>query len=299
LGHKVVAKVASEMVEDGELFWSANRDSLSAFSNTPDTLWKKGAGSGDEQPTHWFHVDAYTRLGSPLSTLFESYENVVDKYSVASVRENGTGIWRVEQFYKESERKLRSGNFMLALQWAGAMAHYVGDLSQPLHVTHNYDGQLTGQPGIHGWFETKNLEKDGKDVEALVRRKARALLDSPEFRTGFDGSLMRAVLLGTERSASHVDEVLDVDARLGRGAEASRLQFELAVDRLADGAATYALILSRLWRDGGQPDAARKLSPSQPAWLAPAYSSEEEAESAGGRGDGFTDRGEFPESGLN
>jgi hypothetical protein len=45
-------------------------------------------------------------------------------------------------------------------QWSAAaltiadLCHYVGDSSQPLHCTQNYNGQLTGNTGIHSRYET-------------------------------------------------------------------------------------------------------------------------------------------------
>jgi hypothetical protein len=41
------------------------------------------------------------------------------------------------------------------LRYFSWIAHYVEDAHQPLHVTENYDGQLTNQPGIHSRFETE------------------------------------------------------------------------------------------------------------------------------------------------
>src|SRR5262249_52412002 len=55
----------------------------------------------------------------------------------------------------------REAHTRLWLQTAGILAHYVADLGVPLHTTHNYDGQRTGQPGLHGFFE-------GTLVDALM-----------------------------------------------------------------------------------------------------------------------------------
>lgn len=275
-GHRIVGKVATVVAEEGELFWSANEAPIAAFSNTPDVLWKRGSSSRGEQPTHWFHFDVYSPGGSPLPTLFESYEAVVREYSERDVVENGTGIWRVEQFFLEARESLAKGRFEEALQWAGAMSHYVGDLSQPLHVTQNYNGQLTGQTGIHAWFETTNLQKTaGSALEERVTKKARALLATPSYRAQFEGGVMKGVLMLAKRSVELTDDVLDTDARLGRGAQGSVEQLAIAEDRLADGAASYALLLSRLWKEGGQKDTGRKLTPAQPSWKAPDYSRRE------------------------
>src|SRR4029077_16003668 len=37
--------------------------------------------------------------------------------------------------------------------YAGILSHYVADAHVPFHATVNYDGQLTGQRGIHARFE--------------------------------------------------------------------------------------------------------------------------------------------------
>jgi hypothetical protein len=41
------------------------------------------------------------------------------------------------------------------LQLAAEMGHYVGDAHVPLHTTENYNGQLSGQLGIHAFWESR------------------------------------------------------------------------------------------------------------------------------------------------
>ena len=73
---------------------------------------------------------------------------------------------------------------------AGVMAHYIGDLSQPLHDTKNYDGQLTGQPGIHAFFETTNIDANDHNAEMTsVGNQATALLSNQVFLNDFKGNL--------------------------------------------------------------------------------------------------------------
>ena len=43
--------------------------------------------------------------------------------------------------------------------FTGVASHYIQDAHQPLHATRNYDGQLTGQPGVHARFETALFER--------------------------------------------------------------------------------------------------------------------------------------------
>ncbi len=41
------------------------------------------------------------------------------------------------------------------LRLCAEMGHYVGDAHVPLHTTENYNGQMTGQYGIHGFWESR------------------------------------------------------------------------------------------------------------------------------------------------
>ncbi|NVO10690.1 MAG: T9SS type A sorting domain-containing protein [Bacteroidales bacterium] len=45
-----------------------------------------------------------------------------------------------------------------AKQFAADLGHYVGDGHMPLHITKNFDGQLTGNNGIHSRYETTMID---------------------------------------------------------------------------------------------------------------------------------------------
>ena len=46
-------------------------------------------------------------------------------------------------------------NLLQILKISSDIGHYVGDAHVPLHTTKNYNGQLTGQKGIHGFWESR------------------------------------------------------------------------------------------------------------------------------------------------
>jgi hypothetical protein len=50
-------------------------------------------------------------------------------------------------------------NWTEAVKLAADIGHYVGDLHNPLHDTKNYDGDLTGQSGIHSRFESNMTDR--------------------------------------------------------------------------------------------------------------------------------------------
>ena len=51
----------------------------------------------------------------------------------------------------------QNNQFHKAMLFAADLGHYVGDMSMPLHITRNYNGQYTGQTGVHGRFESNMI----------------------------------------------------------------------------------------------------------------------------------------------
>jgi hypothetical protein len=264
--------VGAELASAGQDFWTANAVNMGQLALVPDTVWKSGASARDEGPTHWFHVDVYTGDPWVLPLRFDSFESIVEDFGEASVRENGTALWRARQFFELSRESFASGRYENGLQMAGALAHYVGDLSQPLHVSQDYDGRFGLQTGIHSFFETTVVSRrDRTQVKAEVKAKAALLLADPYFAAPMNRGISPTIREEMARAAQFIERVLDQDERLGRGTEGSDVQYRLAVDRMADGAATLALILGRIWKDAGQPPMRDTLRVSDPAWVAPRY----------------------------
>ena len=56
------------------------------------------------------------------------------------------------------------------LRVSADLGHYIGDSHVPLHTTENYNGQLTGQRGIHGFWESRIPELKAKDYDYFVGR---------------------------------------------------------------------------------------------------------------------------------
>src|SRR5207247_2351810 len=62
--------------------------------------------------------------------------------------------WRVGEVYRELVAAFRDRDPARILERAAILGHYVGDAHVPLHAALNYDGQLTGQTGIHNRWDT-------------------------------------------------------------------------------------------------------------------------------------------------
>lgn len=275
-GHEIVSSVGASVTRgQGSEFWIANADGMKTLSTVPDRVWKQPATKEDEAPTHWFQADAYVPDLNQCADLLafpRDYDEAVSKYGEAKILKNGTAPWRILQFYKMAISSFKQGNFKAGLEQAGAMSHYIADLSMPLHVSENYDGQMTGNRGLHAWFETKNIP-DKSTTYDDVTDKAQALLTDHNFKTEVAGDLESVIMREVIRSLLKRDEVLKNDSKYGRDSkEARSRQLELAEDQMADGAATLSVILDRLFAEAGVRINSSVVPIDDPSWTRPVYS---------------------------
>jgi hypothetical protein len=272
LGHELVAELGSELAQE-TAFFRSNSFAMRVQTNTPDNVWKVGASRNLESTTHWFEPDSYSQDPNDFILFPRQYTQALSQFGEARLNKNGTAPWRILQTYDEAVTALQSQNWVKALQMAGVMSHYIGDLSQPLHVTVNFDGQLTNQKGIHSFFESTNLGRfDRTELKNQIKSYAQTLLASPRFLQHFEGKVVDVAFNSVLRSYQDKNEVLSIDQRLGRNTEGSRAQISIAVRRMADAAATLALILDRMWISSGLRNSpAKTIEVPVPAFLNPVY----------------------------
>lgn len=269
LGHALIGRVAAEQALVANSFWAANSASVGTLSNVPDAYWKKAATIEREQTNHWFQIDSYLDPSQFIPDLFLSYVNVVQQYSKEHVTENGTSSWRSEQMFLMAIDAFKNKDYKSGLEVVGALSHYIGDMSQPLHMTINYDGQLTNQKGIHSYFETAVVKKANQEsLYNRVSNRARSLLNDPEFRKQLDGvSELKISYLAGMRSISELETVLRIDKSMGRNNQAAAKQLEVAVERLSDGAATLAYLLGRIAQESSMENKAAQVKTQIPVWI--------------------------------
>jgi len=84
---------------------------------------------------------------------------------MATLRRQGMLPWRTSELFGDLRRTFEGvtrgsqyGQSDLIL-FSGAVGHYMQDAHQPFHASINYDGQLTGNTGIHARFERDLMEK--------------------------------------------------------------------------------------------------------------------------------------------
>jgi hypothetical protein len=137
-------------------FFDRHRAYVVEHTIDPD-LWRN-AGFDEESPRHFLDMDAY---GPPPFTLLPAeYDRAVEKYGIDFVDRNGLLPWRTSEMYGHLRRAFENvsrGAYGVSdiKSFSAWTAHYVGDAHQPLHAVVNYDGQKTGQEGVHARFEAE------------------------------------------------------------------------------------------------------------------------------------------------
>lgn len=118
----------------------------------------------EEDPNHFVNFGAKELGEYPFKELPREYGAAIEKFGVATLRRNGLLPWRQQEEFGNLRRAFEGftretygvGNTVL---FAAVMSHYIQDAHQPLHVHNNYDGQLSGQTGLHSRFESELFER--------------------------------------------------------------------------------------------------------------------------------------------
>lgn len=69
--------------------------------------------------------------------------------------EHGVLPWNLQKMQRDLTDAFRQRNTKRILRLCSDIGHYIGDAHVPLHTTSNYNGQKTGQHGIHGFWESR------------------------------------------------------------------------------------------------------------------------------------------------
>jgi hypothetical protein len=103
-----------------------------------------------EAPKHFIDIESY----AAFQNLTANLDSLRSLYGAGTVENTGILPWATVQTYDSLVVSLKRGAMARAESIAADLGHYVGDGHQPLHVTVNYDGQRTGNNGIHSRYET-------------------------------------------------------------------------------------------------------------------------------------------------
>ncbi len=127
-------------------FYKKNIRYLIETSTHPD---ERRYAVAAEAPRHFIDLDVYT------DTLPKHWSAAVERFGEDSLSKHGIVPWHVVSMYYRLREAFMLNDPARILKVSAELGHYVGDAHVPLHTTRNYNGQLTGQTGIHGLWESR------------------------------------------------------------------------------------------------------------------------------------------------
>ena len=150
-----------------------------------------------EAEKHYIDLDHYG--DSALYKLPKYWAEAIQKFPEDSLRAHGIGPWSAYLTFYSLTKAFAAKDKKAILRLSADLGHYLGDLNVPLHTTKNYNGQLTGQAGIHGFWESRVPELLAKNYSFWVG-KARYVSDPQQ-----------ALWETVARAHSQVDSVLRIE----------------------------------------------------------------------------------------
>ncbi|MEX2379997.1 MAG: zinc dependent phospholipase C family protein [Vicingaceae bacterium] len=183
-------------------FYKANIEYVTAHAVDPD---KRRYATKGEAPKHFIDIDHYGKEGDdPFKAMPKYWYEAVNKYSEDTLQAYGIVPWQVANMTRWLTKAFEAKDANRILYLSSDLGHYIADAHVPLHTTENYNGQMTGQKGIHGLWESRIPELTADDYDYLVGRAQ--YIKSP----------LNAIWKAVEKSHSYLDSVLYIEKDLTR-----------------------------------------------------------------------------------
>jgi len=158
----IMARAIDILPADLKPLFVQHRDELVLRVIDPD-LWRNIGWEDD--PNHFINFGVKEYGEYPFRELPREYGVALEKFGIGTLRRDGTVPWRFAEEFGNLRRAFesftRKSSFAVSdvVLYSAIAAHYIQDATQPLHATNNYDGQLTGNTGIHSRFESTLVER--------------------------------------------------------------------------------------------------------------------------------------------
>lgn len=147
-------------------FFKENIEYITEHAVDPD---KRRYGVDGEAQRHYIDIDHYAHNGQdPFEIVPRKWNDAVAKFTEDTLQTYGIVPWHIQVMKFRLQKAFESKNVDLILKNASEIGHYIGDAHVPLHTTENYNGQLTGQRGIHGLWESRIVELSAEDYDYFV-----------------------------------------------------------------------------------------------------------------------------------
>ena len=182
------------------VLYKPNIQFLNEHAVDPD---KRRYAVAEEGSRHYIDIDHYG--ASPFTSLPRTWDEAVKKHGRDSLQKYGIVPWWIQTMLHRLTNAFRSKDQSKILKLSAEIGHYIADAHVPLHACSNHNGQLTGQHGIHGFWESRIPELLADKEWDFFIGKARYLSNPLQF------TWQRIY-----ESAAASDSVLSFEKKLGQ-----------------------------------------------------------------------------------
>jgi hypothetical protein len=132
------------------VFFKNQERLIMEYSVNPD---QRRYAVADEAPKHYIDLDIYG--DSATHKLPHYWPDAVAKIGEDSLKKHGIVPWHIQLMKFNLTEAFRAKDPERIVKLSAEIGHYIADAHVPLHTTRNYNGQLTNQVGIHGFWESR------------------------------------------------------------------------------------------------------------------------------------------------
>lgn len=170
-GHKRINRIAVFTLPPEMFgFYKENIEFITEHAVDPD---KRRYGVDGEAQRHYIDIDHYAQNGEdPFTIVPKRWNDAVAKFTEDTLQAYGIVPWHILVMKYRLQRAFEAKNLDLILKYSAEIGHYIADSHVPLHTTENYNGQMTGQRGIHGLWESRIVELDAEEYDYFVGKGA-------------------------------------------------------------------------------------------------------------------------------
>lgn len=144
-------------------FFKTNIEYITEHAVDPD---KRRYAVDGEAPRHFIDLDHFCTY--PCNDFPRQWDDAVETFTEDSLQAYGIVPWHIQVMLKRLTKAFKEKNVDMILKNSTELGHYIADSHVPLHTTENYNGQMTNQKGIHGFWESRLPELFNEDYDFFV-----------------------------------------------------------------------------------------------------------------------------------
>jgi hypothetical protein len=248
-GHKLINNKAVAFLPADMKAFAKWQDYITLHAPDPDNRKKDDK---TEAPKHFIDIDYYKEFIN--GKMIEDKKELIAIYGDTMVTKQGLLPWATIDTYNKLIQAFKDKNKDNILLYTSDLGHYVGDGHQPMHTMLNYNGQLSGQKGVHARYEISMVDKYIGAIDSSIKNIPVKKVDKPlQFIFDYlaDANSVQSVILTADVTSSKMAGSNSNEEYLRlmwfKTKYVTEVQFNTAVSALAS-------LIYTAWLEAGKPN---------------------------------------------